>query len=56
MNDTVIPSLKMAETHANMIREELDSMDSKDPSVMMLKALADDVIAGVSSAIANIEE
>ena len=55
MNDIVIPSLKMAETHAKMIRDELDNMDAEDPSVMMLKTFADDVIAEVGSAIANIE-
>lgn len=56
MNDTVIPNLKMAEMHAKMIREELDNMDPKDPSVMMLKTFADDVVAEIGSAIANIEE
>ena len=56
MNDIVIPNLKMAEMHAKMIREELDNMDPKDPSVMMLKTFADDVVAEIGSAIASIEE
>lgn len=56
MNDTVIPSLKMVELHAKQIRDALDDMDAKDPSVMMLKMLADDVIAEVGSAMADIEE
>lgn len=56
MDDIVIPNLKMAETHAKMIRDALDDMDPKDPYVMMLKMFADDVIAEVDSAITNIEE
>ena len=56
MDDIVIPSLKMAETHAKMIRDALDDMDAENPSVMMLKMFADDVIAEVGSAMAHIEE
>ena len=56
MNDIVIPNLKMAEMHAKMIREELDNMDPKDPSVMMLKTFADDVVAEIGLAIDNLEE
>ena len=56
MNDTVIPNLNMAELHAKQIREVLDDMDPNDTNVMMLKMLADDVVAGVGSAIDGIEE
>ena len=55
MEDVVIPSLKMAEKHAEMIREALDTLDPNNPTVAMLKMFADDVVAEIGTAISEVE-
>ena len=55
MEDVVIPSLKMAEKHAEMIREALEDLDSSDPIVAMLKMFAEDVVNEIGTAISGVE-
>lgn len=56
VNDIVIPGLKMAKVHAEMIRDKLGEMDANDPSIAMLKMFAEDVVSEIGSAIKDLEE
>lgn len=55
MEDVAIQSLKMAEKHAEMIREALECLDPGNPTVAMLKMFADDVVAEIGTAVSVVE-
>ena len=55
MEYVAIQSLKMAEKHAEMIREALEDLDPSDPIVAMLKMFAEDVVAEIGTAISEVE-